>query len=240
MKRLESYQAARYRRQRFLKYLRWFVLVLVVYEVLTIYAAKAVVVRSTAMEPTLRPGDHLVLFPSAYSFNTVITEDQFAYRTPQRGDLVLVRLPSAKERGWLERAAWSIIDFFTLNKLPSTLRFSSEAVIKRVVALPGDSLFMENFVIKVRQQGSEHYLTEYELSGRSYDINTQGLPEGWHSGLPLSGFFDERLLGPDEYYVVGDNRLSYSDSRLFGPVSSKAFLGKLGFRYWPFNKRTLE
>ncbi len=240
MKRQESYQAARYRRQRFLKYLRWFVLVLVVYELITIYAAKAVVVRSTAMEPTLRPGDHIVVFPSAYSFDTVLTKDQFAYRTPQRGDLVLLRLPSAEERGWFERAAWSVVDFFTFNRLPSSLRLSSEAVIKRVVALPGDSLFMENFIIKVKQQGSEHYLTEYELSGRSYDVNAQGLPEGWHSGLPLSGYFEERRLGDDEYFVVGDNRLSYSDSRFFGPVSSKAFLGKLGFRYWPFNKKALE
>lgn len=43
-------------------------------------------------------------------------------------------------------------------------------------------------------------------------------------------------LGPDEYYVLGDNRDSSFDSRRFGPVKREAIVGRAWFRGWPLNR----
>jgi type IV secretory pathway protease TraF len=42
-----------------------------------------------------------------------------------------------------------------------------------------------------------------------------------------------RLLGPNEYWVTGDNPDGSSDSRTFGPVPSDAIRGRVVLRYWP-------
>jgi len=44
---------------------------------------------------------------------------------------------------------------------------------------------------------------------------------------------DGRLLGSDEYLVVGDNPGSSSDGRRFGPVPRGAIEGVIRARYWP-------
>ncbi len=114
------------------------------------------------------------------------------------------------------------------------------SIVKRVVALPGDSVYLDDFVVRVREKGSAYFLTEYELSGKSYDIRSEGLPEGWSKDMPLSGASGIVTLGDDEYFVVGDNRLNYSDSRFFGPVHSRDILGKVAFRYWPLGAPAIE
>lgn len=42
-----------------------------------------------------------------------------------------------------------------------------------------------------------------------------------------------RVLGTDEYLVVGDNDPASSDGRGFGPVPRRAIEGVVRFRYWP-------
>jgi signal peptidase I len=44
---------------------------------------------------------------------------------------------------------------------------------------------------------------------------------------------DGRVLGPDEYFVVGDNRLESTDGRTFGPIPREAIEGVVRFRYHP-------
>ncbi len=52
----------------------------------------------------------------------------------------------------------------------------------------------------------------------------------------LPGAFTSRgaiVLGSDEYFISGDNRLHSSDSRSWGPITPKEIVGKAFFRYWP-------
>lgn len=48
------------------------------------------------------------------------------------------------------------------------------------------------------------------------------------------GNFDEFYveLGPDEYWLMGDNRLGSHDCRAFGPIKQRLIHGKIVFRIW--------
>jgi signal peptidase I len=92
----------------------------------------------------------------------------------------------------------------------------TKSFIKRVVGLPGDE-------VEIRR-------------GRVY-INGKNLEERY---VPLQ-YIDTAAYGPvqiprDEYFVMGDHRISSNDSRIFGPVPSAFIYGKAVFAYWPWTQ----
>lgn len=50
------------------------------------------------------------------------------------------------------------------------------------------------------------------------------------------GQVGDRILGADEYWVVGDNSDRSTDSRSFGPVRREAIRGRVILRYWPIRR----
>ena len=76
-----------------------------------------------------------------------------------------------------------------------------------------------------------------ELRGRQILINDQPLTEDYiANNLAVSDNMTAtaRLALPDnEYYVLGDNRLTINDSRSWGPVTGDNILGRVWFSYWP-------
>ena len=45
---------------------------------------------------------------------------------------------------------------------------------------------------------------------------------------------NEMILGPDEYFVLGDNRNNSTDSRMIGPINRDIIVGKAWLRVYPF------
>jgi phage repressor protein C with HTH and peptisase S24 domain len=45
--------------------------------------------------------------------------------------------------------------------------------------------------------------------------------------------FEGRVLGPDEYAVLGDNRTASTDSRHYGPVRREDIVAIARLCYWP-------
>ncbi|HEX6122925.1 MAG TPA: signal peptidase I [Ktedonobacterales bacterium] len=91
----------------------------------------------------------------------------------------------------------------------------SEAYVKRVIGVPGDT-------VTVALDGTVTVdgvmLDESYIAGK----NNPYKPKTWH-------------LGPDQYFVLGDNRSNSSDSRDWGPVPRKNIVGKADLVYWPLN-----
>lgn len=113
---------------------------------------------------------------------------------PQRGDIIILRPPNN-----------SATDF-----------------IKRVIALPGESLLIREGIV---------YINGHRLHEESY------LPEQWtqQADWPCAGCA-ARTMGADQYFVMGDNRNRSQDSRYFGAISRDRIDGKAWFRIWPLNR----
>jgi signal peptidase I len=93
-------------------------------------------------------------------------------------------------------------------------RDPSKDFVKRVIGLPGEEVEI--------------------LQGKVY-INEQALTEPYLDRLDTSRVGPTRLR-EKEYFVLGDNRRSSNDSRIWGPVSETYVVGKVWFVYWPFSK----
>jgi signal peptidase I len=92
-------------------------------------------------------------------------------------------------------------------------RDPEKSYIKRVIALPGDSLRIDVGRVYVNgQRVDEDYVP------RAYrDIKS----------MP------EMVIPQGQYFVMGDHRSISSDSRDFGPVDRGLIYGKAAFVYWP-------
>jgi len=95
---------------------------------------------------------------------------------------------------------------------------NSTDFIKRVIALPGERLLI---------RGAAVY-----INGRR--LHEPYLPEAWiqSTDWPCGGC-DGKVMGPNEYFVMGDNRNRSQDSRFFGPITRDRIDGKAWFRIWP-------
>ncbi len=92
----------------------------------------------------------------------------------------------------------------------------SKSYIKRVIALPGDALRIEQGRVFVNEQP----VVEGYVPARFEDSRSQ----------PVT------VLQPHEYWVMGDHRSISSDSRDFGPVARSLIYGKAAFVYWPMDQ----
>jgi signal peptidase I len=221
-----------------LRLFRFFVALFFVYEFFSAYVMKTRIVESSSMAPTLLPKERVIVFPSAYGVLNPVTGRHGMFRAPRRGDIVLLRLPSSTDHGWHIRFIDSIIRYVTFQRagFPGMKTPFEAPVIKRIVAIPGDTVKMVGFIAQVKTGGSPHFLTEYEVTDAAYDIGTVDVPDNWDTDMPLSGTYGEIVLGPDEYFALGDNRTSSADSRFFGSVQSRDLIGRILVRYWPLDR----
>ena len=91
--------------------------------------------------------------------------------------------------------------------------------IKRVIGLPGETVRVNDSTIFVNNQpvDESQYLADTVVTDAgNFTANNRTI-----------------TLGPDEYFVSGDNRPHSSDSRAWGPISSESIVGRAFVRYWP-------
>jgi signal peptidase I len=113
--------------------------------------------------------------------------NKFVYHisTIERGDVVVFRYPRDPEKSY----------------------------IKRVIALPGDRLWIDHGEVWLNgKRQSEKYLPNEYRDSRS---------------------MAEIVVPEDSYFMMGDHRSISFDSRDFGPVERSLIYGKAVFVYWP-------
>lgn len=132
--------------------------------------------------------------PGLYTGERVLV-NKLAYRfgTPQRGDIVVLRTPDDPQ---------------------------GEPLIKRIIAVPGDTL---------------------TISPEGVFVNGKKINEPYTYPLPKgepvhSPYFQDLKIAKDRYFVMGDHRDDSLDSRVFGGVPGENIIGKAELVMLPLDK----
>jgi signal peptidase I len=92
------------------------------------------------------------------------------------------------------------------------------------------------FATYVKRLIGEPGETIEERKGFVY-INGKKLDEPYvDSSRRDSGDYGPLKLGPDEYFMMGDNRAHSCDSRVWGPIGRDAMVGTVFMVYWPLSR----
>ena len=146
------------------------------------FVGEAIRVDGESMTNTLQDGEIVLVSKMAYLFGDI-----------ERNDIVICRYPN--------RETWQV-DFGASMSLKGYTLF-----VKRVVALPGDTVQIKD--------------------GKLY-VNREEVPDPEFMGS-VPGNYGPRTLGTDEYFVIGDNRGNSHDSRAgdVGPLHRSQIMGKV-------------
>lgn len=187
-------------------------------------------IPSGSMIPTLQIGDFILVNKFTYGIRLpVINQKVVDLGSPKRGDVVVFRYP----------------------------RDESVDYIKRVVALPGDTITYQDKRITVNGQplqysGGENYLDPEnmryakrfaesfptDLGGNRHEIlNDPDRPAGMFPAERFPGFENCQYINAGltctvpvgHYFAMGDNRDNSADSRYWGFVPEKNIVGRAFF-----------
>ncbi len=119
-------------------------------------------------------------------------------------------------------------DLIVFNR-PPTQPSGEDDLIKRVVALEGETIEIVDNTVFITQAGSD---------------TTQRLEEPYvPAGMPIQGLVDTTgcenptptacTIPEGHVFVMGDNRTGSRDGRWFGPVDEDLIVGRAFLRVWP-------
>lgn len=96
-----------------------------------------------------------------------------------------------------------------------------EDYIKRVIGLPGDIVVMKDDKLFIN---GKEYEEKYVQANKDNIYKDQKLTEDFEVTVPEGQLF-----------VLGDNRRHSTDSRKIGCIDEDSVVGKVEFRFYPFN-----
>ena len=143
-------------------------------------------------------------------------------RPPQRGDVMVFSTEGL------------FVDGIPLSKN------SGFYYIKRIAALPGDTVKIVNDQLYVRPRGEKEFRKIQDIADKFKKIYSgRG---GYHGHLSNMGresfaYGTEYVIPYDRYLMLGDNSQFSMDSRYFGSVHRNSFIGRAWLVFFPFSRR---
>jgi len=165
-------------------------------------------IPSGSMIPTLLQGDYIFVKKYSYGLRWPVIEKKFyGSGTPQRGDVVVFRLPSDPSINY----------------------------IKRVVGLPGDTIVYQNHQVTVNGQQmplTRHPDTLLQESGLLFIEDLDGREHQIRVSRPESRSTERTYtVAEGHYFMMGDNRDNSQDSRIIGEIPETHLVGE-AVRIW--------
>ena len=96
-----------------------------------------------------------------------------------------------------------------------------QTLIKRIIGLPGETVIINGTAVSIKNAA---YPEGFTLSEPYISPQNEGGPTG-----------ENVVLGPDEYFVMGDNRKVSYDSRSWGTLPREDIIGRVFIRMYPFS-----
>ena len=165
--------------------------------------AQAFYIPSESMLPQLEVDDRVVVSKIAYRLHP-----------PRRGDIVVFDCPESACRHRQpapSRSGWRRF-LRSVGEGVGVVQPSTEEFIKRVVALPGETV---------------------EGRGGDVFVNGRRLLEPYLPAGTATGDFKAVRVPAGRLWVMGDNRGNSSDSRVFGAIPRSSVVGRTVLKVWP-------
>ena len=176
------------------------------------YIATPTIVKQRSMYPTLKEDQRLILNRTY----------RITGKEPKRGDIVTFEAPSSDYKKWEADQSNPIAKYeyepkgFLKRFVYYNLELTKKSYIKRVIALPGEHVKIENNTVYVNGRIlEEEYLQP--------DVVTES--EVFHDFIVPEGYF----------FAMGDNRTKSTDCRSLGCIPMEKLEGIVSFRFWPFS-----
>jgi len=211
----------------------WLFSFIVVYTLITSLLVSNRVLENNTMKPEFLAGDRCVFLSFTVHH---LFRDKIEGSLPfQRGQVVLVDRSIGTGQPFLRTIFDSLVRFFSFQRY-SLFPKDDVLFIKRVIGLPGDTVSMNNYVVRVTPAGQQYEFTEFELTNMDYTPELPQISPLWDESLPFSGFMESKVLGKEECFVLSDDRSVTNDSRTWGPVPAASITGRVLVRYWPLTR----
>ena len=132
----------------------------------------------------------------------------------EEGDIVVFQSPDDSRKRYVKR----VIAKGSGVRPPRTVEAESQGAVRAPIE-----------DVRVRVENGQVY------------VNNRRIEEEYLNPDNTSGAdtYDEVLLQPGTYYVLGDNRNVSKDSRSFGPVDEDGIIGRAFLRVWPLGRISL-
>jgi signal peptidase I len=175
------------------------------------FAVQAFQIPSESMEDTLLIGDYLLVDKLRYGGGS-LGDSFMPYRRIHRGDIIVFKYPVDPKQHF----------------------------VKRVIAIPGDHLRLQNRRVYVNGNPLAEPYVRY--TGRmsepfrddfpQLNIVPPGLEGGWWLQMKKLVEDDQLIVPEGNYFVMGDNRDDSLDSRYWGFVPRENIIGRPLLIYW--------
>ena len=190
------------------------------------------VVRLALFYPVLSKSDSMA--PSVSSGSVVLVAPLL--RRAERGQIMLLHHSKENIRSFSEKIVEFVCRFFLAQQYSPYAQRELSPSLRRVVGLPGDTLYISNYLVYIKPAGYSQFLTEFELTRAKYTLTVPELSGNLDSRIGSVGNMEAVTLKENEYFLLADNRREAADSRLWGVVPSSSFKGRALLSYFPFSK----
>ena len=177
------------------------------------YIATPTIVQQRSMYPTLKHDERLILDRTF----------RITKKKPQIGDIITFEAPSEDYSKWSADQTNPVAKYNNepeglFNKFVYyCLEVTKKSYIKRVIALEGDHVKIENNTVYVNGiPQEEKYLQD--------DVVTE------------SDVFYDFIVPEGYFFAMGDNRTKSTDCRVIGCIPYEKLEGIVRFRFWPFSE----
>ena len=210
----------------------WVFAFFVIHTVVSSLVVSNRVIANNTMKPALLPGERFVFL--SFTVQHMFRDKNGSSLPFHRGQIVLVDRDAGK-RPLLRTILDWVVRFFTLQRY-SLFPKEDTLFVKRVLGLPGDTVSMNNYILRIKPAGDNYEYTEFELSEHDYAPELPQATLQWDESIPFSGFMDSIVLGKEECFVLSDDRSVTNDSRTWGPVPAASITARALVRYWPLTR----
>jgi signal peptidase I len=217
----------------------------------------ALVVRSVAFEPfnipsgsmipTLLIGDYLFVSKYSYGYSRyslpfglplIPGPGRILYRSPERGDVVVFKLPSDNSTDYIKRLVGLPGDKIAVRD--GVLRINGQTVKREKIAEP---TYFEGALAVPVQEYIETLPGPGSAPGRQHHIYEKSDTDRYDNWpTPGSTFCTVRTgagcefeVPQGQFFAMGDNRDNSQDSRVIGPIPSENLVGRAEFIFFSTN-----